>query len=140
MISWLGFTQAPIKYHRDARFAGESGYTLTKLFRIAVDGITSFSIKPLRFASLLGVVFGVFCLIGLAYSIFGYVEGKTGVAGWTSIMAVVLLSASLQFFVLGMIGEYLGRLFIDQKMRPLFVIDKIIRNEDSAPKIENAKQ
>ncbi len=126
MISWLGFTQAPIKYHRDARFAGESGYTLSKLFRIAVDGITSFSIKPLRLASLLGVLFGVLCLIGLAYSLFGYMKGNTGVAGWTSIMAVILLSASLQFFVLGMIGEYVGRLFIEQKRRPLFLVAEII--------------
>jgi len=126
MISWLGFKQIPILYHRDARFAGESGYTLAKLFRIAVDGITSFSIKPLRVASLLGILFGVLCLVGLGYSIFGYIQGKTGVAGWTSIMAVILLSASLQFFVLGMIGEYIGRLFIEQKGRPLFLVAEVV--------------
>lgn len=126
MISWLGFKQVPVQYHRESRFAGESGYTLSKLFRIAVDGITSFSIKPLRIASLLGVLFGVLCLLGLGYSIVGYFQGKTGVAGWTSIMAVILLTASLQFFVLGMIGEYIGRLFIEQKRRPLFIVAKKI--------------
>lgn len=126
MISWLGFKQVPIQYHRDARFAGESGYTITKLFRIAIDGITSFSIKPLRVASLLGILFGVLCLVGLGYSIFGYIQGKTGVAGWTSIMAVILLTASLQFFVLGMIGEYIGRLFIEQKGRPLFLVSEVV--------------
>jgi len=129
MISWLGFKQIPILYHRDARFAGESGYTLAKLFRIAVDGITSFSIKPLRVASLLGILFGVLCLVGLGYSIFGYIQGKTGVAGWTSIMAVILLSASLQFFVLGMIGEYIGRLFIEQKGRPLFLVAEVVEKK-----------
>lgn len=126
MISWVGFRQVALPYHRDARFAGESGYTLTKLFKIAVDGITSFSIKPLRFASLLGVVFGSLCFVGFAYAVFVYFQGSTTVAGWTSLMAVILLTASLQFFVLGMIGEYVGRMFIEQKQRPLFVIDRVL--------------
>lgn len=122
MVSWLGFRQVPLRYHRDARFAGESGYTLTKLFRIAVDGITSFSIRPLRFASMLGLLFGALCIVGLIYSVVGHLQGHTAVAGWTSLMSVILLVASLQFFVLGVFGEYLGRLFIEQKRRPLFLI------------------
>lgn len=126
MVSWLGFRQVPVQYHRDARFAGESGYTLTKLFRIALDGITSFSIKPLRLASLLGVVFGFLCLLGIAWSVIDYFYGRIGVAGWTSLMSVLLLTASLQFFVLGMFGEYLGRLFIEQKRRPLFLIAETV--------------
>ncbi len=133
MVSWVGFKQVPIQYHRDARFAGESGYTLSKLFRIAIDGITSFSIKPLRIASLLGVVFGGLCFVGFAYSVMVYFQGSVQVAGWTSLMAVILLTASLQFFVLGMIGEYVGRMFIEQKQRPLFVIDRIVGRDD-APK------
>lgn len=135
MVSWVGFKQVPIHYDRDARFAGESGYTLSKLFRIAIDGITSFSIKPLRIASLLGVVFGLLCLVGVAYSVLGHLQGHTAVAGWTSLMATILLAASLQFFVLGMIGEYIGRLFIEQKRRPLFIVDRVItRIENHAAK------
>lgn len=130
MVSWLGFKQVPIFYHRDARFAGESGYTLSKLFRIAIDGITSFSIKPLRFASLLGIFFGFFCFIGTIYSVVGHFRGETAVAGWTSLMSVILLVASLQFFVLGMLGEYLGRLFIEQKGRPLFLIDETVGDKE----------
>ena len=126
MISWLGFRQVAVQYHRDARFAGESGYTLAKLFKIAVDGITSFSIKPLRFASILGFVFAGLCAIGIIYSVVGHYQGKTAVAGWTSLMAVILLVASLQFFVLGMIGEYIGRMFVEQKKRPLFIVGKIV--------------
>lgn len=126
MVSWLGFRQIAVRYHRDARFTGESGYTLAKLFRIAVDGITSFSIKPLRFASMLGLVFAFFCLIGIIYSVAGYYAGKAEIAGWTSLMSVMLLVASLQFFVLGMIGEYIGRLFIEQKKRPLFLISETV--------------
>jgi len=126
MISWLGFKQVAVQYHRDARFAGESGYTLAKLFKIAVDGITSFSIKPLRIASLLGFVFGALCLVGIVYSVIGHYQGRTAVAGWTSLMAVILLVGSLQFFVLGMFGEYLGRMFVEQKRRPLFIVAKKI--------------
>jgi len=124
MISWLGFRQVAVQYHRDARFAGESGYTLAKLFKIAVDGITSFSIKPLRFASLLGFIFAGLCVIGIIYSVIGHFQGNTAVAGWTSLMAVILLVASLQFFALGMIGEYIGRMFVEQKKRPLFIVGK----------------
>jgi len=126
MISWLGFRQVAVQYCRDARFAGESGYTLAKLFKIAADGITSFSIKPLRFASILGFVFAGLCAIGIIYSVVGHYQGKTAVAGWTSLMAVILLVASLQFFVLGMIGEYIGRMFMEQKKRPLFIVGKIV--------------
>jgi dolichol-phosphate mannosyltransferase len=130
MISWLGFKQVAVQYHRDARFAGESGYTLAKLFKIAVDGITSFSIKPLRFASILGFVFAGLCAVGIIYSVVGHYQGKTAVAGWTSLMAVILLVASLQFFVLGMIGEYIGRMFVEQKKRPLFIVAKKVGGEN----------
>jgi dolichol-phosphate mannosyltransferase len=124
MISWLGFKQVAIQYHRDARFSGESGYTLVKLFRIAVDGITSFSIQPLRLATMLGFFFATLCLIGLIKTIFDHVMYGTVVAGWASLMALIMLVASLQFFVLGMIGEYIGRIFIEQKRRPLFLIEE----------------
>jgi glycosyltransferase involved in cell wall biosynthesis len=124
MISWLGFRQVALRYHRDSRFSGESGYTLVKLFRIAVDGITSFSIQPLRLATMLGFLFALLCLIGMAKTIFDHLMYGTVVAGWASIMSLIMLVASLQFFVLGMIGEYIGRIFIEQKHRPLFIIDE----------------
>jgi dolichol-phosphate mannosyltransferase len=131
MVSWVGFQQVPIEYHRDARHAGESGYTLSKLMRIAIDGITSFSIKPLRFASILGMLCGIFCVLGVGYAVFGHLRGETGVVGWTSLISVILLLSSLQFFVLGMIGEYIGRLFIEQKRRPLFLVEKVIQKKRS---------
>ena len=128
MISWLGFKQVALQYHRDARFAGESGYTLSKLFRIAVDGITSFSIQPLRLATMLGFFFAVLCLVGLIKTIFDHVMYGTVVAGWASLMSLIMLVASLQFFVLGMIGEYIGRIFIEQKRRPLFIVEETTPN------------
>jgi glycosyltransferase involved in cell wall biosynthesis len=132
MISWLGFKQVAIQYHRDARFSGESGYTLVKLFRIAVDGITSFSIQPLRLATMLGFFFGLFCLIGMLKTIFDHFMYGTVVAGWASLVALIMLVASLQFFVLGMIGEYIGRIFIEQKHRPLFIIDETTLKDSPA--------
>ena len=124
MISWLGFKQVALQYHRDARFSGESGYTIVKLFRIAVDGITSFSIQPLRLATMLGFCFAVLCLLGMAKTIFDHFMYGTVVAGWASLISLIMLVASLQFFVLGMIGEYIGRIFIEQKHRPLFIIEE----------------
>jgi len=124
MISWLGFKQVAIHYHRDARFSGESGYTLVKLFRIAVDGITSFSIQPLRLATMLGFFFAFLCFVGLVHTVISHFLWGTVVAGWASLISIIMLVASLQFFVLGMIGEYIGRIFIEQKHRPLFIIDE----------------
>ncbi|MCS7009663.1 MAG: hypothetical protein NZL93_06970, partial [Chthoniobacterales bacterium] len=72
MVAWLGFRQVGISYHREGRYAGESGYTLKKLLRIALDGITSFSIRPLRLASFFGIVFGIFCFVGIGWSLIGY--------------------------------------------------------------------
>ena len=126
MISWLGFNQVAVHYHRDARFSGESGYTLTKLIRIAVDGITSLSIQPLRLATMLGFVFALLCIVGIGYTVISHLLWGTVVAGWTSLIALVMLIASLQFFVLGMIGEYIGRIFIEQKRRPLYIVDETV--------------
>ncbi len=133
MISWLGFKQVALQYHRDSRFSGESGYTIVKLFRIAVDGITSFSIQPLRLATMLGFLFAFLCLIGMVKTIFDHLVYGTVVAGWASLMSLIMLVASLQFFVLGMIGEYIGRIFIEQKHRPLFIIDETTQREVQAP-------
>ena len=122
MISWSGYRQVAISYERDARFAGESGYTLTKLFHFAIDGITSFSIKPLRIATLLGLFTGLLSLIFAAYVAIATILHGQPVAGWTSLMVTILFVGSLQLFVLGIIGEYLGRLFLESKSRPLFLI------------------
>jgi len=122
MISWCGFKQVAIRYHRDARFAGSSGYTLSKLFQFAIDGITSFSIKPLRIATLLGLLTGILSLSFAAYVALATILHGQPVAGWPSLMVAILFVGSLQLFVLGIIGEYLGRLFLESKGRPLFFI------------------
>jgi polyisoprenyl-phosphate glycosyltransferase len=122
MISWLGFNQVPLFYHRNERFAGESGYTLSKLFSLAIDGITSFSIKPLRFASIVGALFALLSLGFILVTIINYYQGQIAVAGWTSLAVLVLLTSSVHLLLLGLIGEYIGRLFLQSKKRPAYLI------------------
>lgn len=125
MISWLGYPSAPMPYHREARHSGVSGYTLKKLFLFAVDGITSFSIMPLRLATLLGLVMSVAVVCGVLYVLVSVLLFGAAVSGWASLMIVILLIGSVQLLVLGMLGEYLGRMFLETKRRPLFVVEAV---------------
>jgi len=124
MVSWVGFTQVPLDYDRAERHSGTTKYPLAKMIRFALDAITSFSIAPLRLASHIGLVTAGLALVFLAYSLARWLGGYV-VTGWTSLIATVLLLGSIQLFVLGIIGEYLGRLLIESKRRPLFLIDAI---------------
>lgn len=132
MVSWIGLTQRPVVYRRDERFAGETKYPLSKMIRFAIDAITGFSIRPLRIAIYFGAVFGVGGLIVLAYTLYTWISGQT-VQGWTSLMAVVLVMGSVQLLVVGVLGEYLGRLYLESKRRPLFVIDEIAVQGETRP-------
>ncbi len=124
MVSWIGFPQRSIAYARQPRHAGATKYPLTKMVRFAIDAITGFSVKPLRLSSYIG---GVFALLGLALFVRTLYVWKIGgaIVGWTSLMSGVIILGSAQLFVLGIIGEYLGRLFIEAKGRPLFVIKEL---------------
>jgi len=124
MVSWIGFRQEAIQYERSSRFAGKTKYPLAKMLRFALDAITGFSVRPLRLASYLGAGFGMAGLLTLFYVFLSWVSGDT-VQGWTSLIAVVLVLGSAQLLVLGVLGEYVGRLYIESKKRPLFVIDEI---------------
>lgn len=126
MVSWIGFRQVPLLYDRDPRFSGETKYPMVKMLRFAIDAITGFSTFPLRLASILGVAMGFLSLLTLLYAIIGWALGRT-VEGWTSLLAVVLIIGSAQLMVLGVMGEYLGRLYMQTKQRPLFVVDEIYR-------------
>jgi dolichol-phosphate mannosyltransferase len=126
MVSWIGFRQEAIHYERAARFAGETKYPLSKMLRFALDAITGFSVRPLRLASYLGAGFGAASLLTLFYVILSWGIGRT-VPGWTSLMGVILLLGSAHLLVLGVLGEYVGRLYIESKRRPLYVIQEIRR-------------
>ena len=124
MVSWIGFPQTALLYDRNERFAGTTKYPLKKMLRFALDAITGFSIQPLRFASQIGLILAGLGAILVAYVVIAWLSNAT-VAGWTSLMAVVVVLGSVQMFVLGLMGEYLGRLYMQSKQRPLFLIQDI---------------
>ena len=126
MVSWIGMRQVAVQYDRDERTRGQTNYPVGRMLRLAVDAVTSFSIRPLRIASLIGLCFGTLGLAGVAYAIVGWAVGQT-VPGWTSVMVVVLMLGGIQLFVIGILGEYLGRLYIEAKRRPLFIVEQLIR-------------
>ncbi|WOT04700.1 glycosyltransferase family 2 protein [Shewanella youngdeokensis] len=125
LFSWPGFSQTTIEFDRDPRFVGETKWNYGKLFGLAMDGITSFSFKPLRIATWCGVFTACSAFI---YG--GWVVAKTliygeAVAGYASMMVVQLGLAGVQLLALGLIGEYLGRVFVEVKQRPLYLIEEV---------------
>ena len=124
MVAWVGFRQVPFAYDRAERHAGETNYPLAKMVRLAFDAVTGFSTAPLRFASHAGLALTGASLLLLLYIAFGFLTGSA-VQGWTSTMLVVVFLGAVQMFVLGMIGEYLGRLYIESKRRPLYLVADI---------------
>ncbi|HEX3486851.1 MAG TPA: glycosyltransferase family 2 protein [Micropepsaceae bacterium] len=131
MISWIGLKQVPLRYNRQPRFAGETKYPLRKMIALALDAITSFSIVPLRFASHLGMILGALALVYLVYVFVVWARGDV-VEGWTSVTSIVLIIGSIQLFVIGIIGEYLGRMFMEVKQRPMFIIADIVASNHAA--------
>lgn len=125
MVSWIGFHQTPLLYDRAERFSGVTKYPLSKMVRFALDAITGFSIRPLRLASYFGLLLAVPAFVLLIYTLYSWLALDT-VRGWTSLMVVVLFLGSAQMIVLGVLGEYVGRLYIEAKRRPLFVIRDIV--------------
>lgn len=125
MVSWIGLPQDALLYERSPRFAGETKYPLSKMIRFALDAITGFSVRPLRIASYLGICFSLATFLLLGYILAHYFLGKT-VEGWTSLAVIILALGSIQLLVIGVLGEYLGRLYIETKHRPLFVIQEIV--------------
>jgi dolichol-phosphate mannosyltransferase len=124
MVAWVGFRQVPIVYDRAQRHAGETKYPLGRMMRFALDAVTGFSTAPLRMASHVGMWLVVASILLLIYIAIGFVTG-TAIQGWTSLMLVVVVLGAVQMFVLGMIGEYLGRLYVEAKKRPLYIVSDI---------------
>jgi len=135
MVSWIGLRQEAFPYERQPRHAGKTKYPLRKMVRLAVDAVTGFSTIPLRLASYFGAAIGACGLLMLLYVLGAWIAGET-VQGWTSLMVVVLVIGGVQLISLGVFGEYLGRLYMESKQRPLFVIDKIVKHDRGQPPIQ----
>lgn len=125
MVAWIGLRQVPLDYVREERFAGETKYPFRKMITLAIDAVTGFSIKPLKIASYLGFFFALLSIIGIGFTFYSWIVLNT-VHGWASVMTVVLVLGSVQLLVLGVIGEYIGRTFIEAKRRPIFLIDQVL--------------
>ena len=125
LVSWIGLRQEPFLYDRDERYAGDTHYPLRKMIRFSIDAVTSFSIRPLKIAIVGGFALAFLSVLCIAYVIAGTLIGKT-VPGWSSIIAAILFCSSVQLIMLGIIGEYLGRLYMESKNRPLFIIEDVV--------------
>jgi len=122
MVAWIGFKQTAVHYDRPARHAGETKYPLRKMVRFAIDGITSFSIVPLRVATWLGIIAGLGTLVIAGWALYEKLFGRGVVQGWTTIMILVGLGSSAQLLMTGILGEYVGRIYEEVKRRPLYVV------------------
>ena len=139
MVAWVGFRQVPIAYDRAERHAGQSKYPLSKMVRFALDAVTGFSTAPLRMASHIGLWLVAASILLLAYIGIGFFTG-TAIQGWTSLMLVVVVLGAVQMFVLGMIGEYLGRLYMEAKHRPLYIVAEIAGHAGGSPSLGHVAQ
>jgi glycosyltransferase involved in cell wall biosynthesis len=128
LIYWIGFHYVPVDLIRDKRFAGKTGYNLKKMFSLAMSRIFSYSMFPIRLAIYSGIIIACISFIGAIFLIFQKVYGNV-VPGWTSIITLILFLFGLNFIFLGIIGEYLGRIFLESKNRPRYHINKKIVRE-----------
>lgn len=122
MVSWVGFKQTAVLYDRPGRFAGETKYPLRKMLRFAIDGITSFSVLPLRFATYLGMFISV-ASVGVAiWAVVAHFALRATVPGWTASVVLTSLLAAVQLLMIGILGEYIGRIYEQVKGRPLYLV------------------
>lgn len=129
LVPLVGYRSDVVTYDRAERFAGESKYPFRKMLAFAVDGITSFSVKPIRMICTLGLVILLVSLLMLLYSFLSWVTGHS-VAGWTSTVGSIWLIGGIQLFSLGVIGEYVGKVYTETKARPRFLIEQILDDSD----------
>ena len=122
MVAWVGFRQVALPYRREARFAGTTKYPLRKMLRFATDGILSFSRAPLKLASMAGFFCAALALAGMLWAVLTRLMTHAWVAGWASIFLAVLFLGGVQLICLGIIGEYVGRIYGEAKHRPLYLV------------------
>ena len=132
LVSWVGFRQTAVEYVREKRFAGETKYPFTKMIKFAMDGITSFSYKPLKLAAHLGFTISALSFFYLIIVLYQRLFTQTTTTGWASMVAVVLFSQGIVLMVLGLMGEYIGRIFEEIKDRPIYIIKEILNDDSEA--------
>ena len=125
IVPLIGYKSDVVLYERNERFAGESKYPLKKMLSFAFEGITSFSVKPIRLILIVGILMFISSLAAILYFLIIWMAGKT-VQGWTTVVASIWMLGGIQLLCLGVIGEYIGKIYIETKERPKYIIDKFI--------------
>lgn len=123
-IAWLGFKQTFVDFERQKRLAGKPGYTFKKLVNLAVDGITAFSDRPLRFVTNAGIIVSAIAFAIILYALLSYIIAGKPVAGWTSLILSITFFGGVQLISIGIIGEYISRINTDVRKRPLYIVDQ----------------
>lgn len=136
MFSWVGFNQTFIEYERDERFAGETKYPLKKMIRFASDGIIAFSTKPLKLMMTLGFASVVISFFVLVYAIAVKLFGQGVETGWASIMVAITFFSGVQLLGMGIVGEYIARIYDESKNRPIYIVKETV-NVNKAVKEES---
>jgi len=130
--TWVGFRQVGIEVERSERFAGDSKYSASKLFKLAFDGIFAFSIVPLRAAAFLGAVAVALTVLFALYSLYAKLFLDRSPQGFTALILVITFVSGVLLFFLGIIGEYVGRVYEEVKGRPIYIVGKVVRNGDGS--------
>jgi len=137
IVPLIGYSSDTVLYERGERFAGESKYPLAKMISFAIEGITSLSTRPLRLITLLGFVIFIISLVMLIYALISFFVGVT-IPGWTTMMLSIWAIGGLIILSLGIVGEYIGKIYMETKGRPRFIIEEYLKNPASA--MDNEKQ
>jgi glycosyltransferase involved in cell wall biosynthesis len=133
LVTWVGYNQTPVLYDRDRRYGGETKYPLSKMIKFALDGITGFSSQPLRLASHAGLFFALASMtLMVALTIYRFTGGSGLIPGWTSLAVAVLFLGGLQLLAIGILGEYIGRIYEESKRRPLYLVRESKNLPDAA--------
>lgn len=122
LIPWMGFRQSRIEYEPDKRLSGDTKYSFTKMIRFALHGVTSFSVRPLRLATISGIVMSFMAFVYAMYAITIFFVNNTTIPGWASLLVSMLFLGGIQLTMLGIFGEYLGKLYIQSKARPTYIV------------------
>ncbi len=126
IMSWVGFRQTAVQFEREKRFAGETKFPFRKMVKLALDGITSFSYIPLKLATAIGFLISIISFVYILVVIYQRLFTNTTVAGWASTVAIILFSQGIILMILGLMGEYIGRIYDELKNRPIYVVDETI--------------
>lgn len=129
MVPLVGFKSTTVYYERNVRLAGESHYPLKKMLALAIDGITSLSTKPIRLVTSLGFIVTLISFVGIIWSVISFFLNTT-VSGWASLVAIVCFLGGIQLLSLGIIGEYVGKIYLETKRRPRFIISEEVGTGD----------